>query len=147
MKINIITDIFGRPRYRIAKQIPSVRRVYRYDELGLRSKEVRGGFWDVKNIDDEPHLIDKVYKHIRSASDVRVFCNDKITMTCDTACFGIVKCVMSPSLGFFEFCVYSNGVRYDINYALMRNEHSEFVSWLQNNVLKHYAEYQNDKNL
>lgn len=142
-----LTNILKHFRRKIDKQISGVRRVYRYDELGLRGKELGGGFWDVKNIDDEPQLIEKIYNHIRFASDVRVFCNDKITMSCDTERFGIVKCVMSPSLAFFEFCVYSNGVRYDINYALMRHEHPEFVSWLQNNVLKYYVEYQNDKNL
>ena len=141
-----LNNILRHFRKKLDNKISGVRRVYTYDELGLNNKTT-GGFWDVKNIDEEPQLVEKIYNHIRYASDIRVFCNRLITMSCDTARFGIVKVVMQPSLAFFEFCVYSTGTRYDVNYSIMRHEHSEFESWLQNNVLKYYLDFQKDKNL
>lgn len=136
----------------------NVKRVYTFDDLGYRSS---GGHWHVIDVDtaydygkcesetsqtyDE---LDKLYHHMKSAWNYRVFCNQYgVSFTCVTDKFGQIYGHYQYGYRFFEFGVKRSLIRYDICYAIANEVHPEFTQWLKETFGPIENQYHNDLNL
>ena len=135
----------------------NVKRVYTFDDLECRSS---GGYWSVIDVDtaydygDELYTkqvyneLDKLYHHMKSAWNYRVFCNEYgVSFTCVTDKFGQIYGHYQYGYRFFEFGVKRSLIRYDVCYAIANEIHPEFTQWLKDTFVPIEQEYHNDRNL
>ena len=122
------------------------KRVYSNSDLDL-SVYGSGVFWDVKYIDNDNDSIDKVFNHLKNATDYKVYCTDVLTIfTCKTEKFGYVQCSYHRGRDYMFFCfgVTRSHTRYEICYGI---NHLEFKEWLKMMFKDIENEFINDKNL
>jgi hypothetical protein len=122
------------------------KRVYAEVDLDIRIYG-RGGFWDTIYIDDEEDKINKVFNHLKSATDYKVYCSERLVeFTCKTEKFNYVQCSYQRGRDYMFFCfgVGRSHTRYEICYGI---KNAEFKEWLRNMFEEIEMEYKNDKNL
>lgn len=131
----------------------------------LNQKFIRGHFeipineryvgfsWNVKNISNNPNIIQKVYEHLSSAKKVYYEFSEVEDWDCfDSYTFYSDKlnswCVFVHRNGMFcEFRVHRTGNRYDINYQHDLRQVPGFWEYLMPMYEKHKEEYLKDNNL
>lgn len=128
------------------EKINKPKRVYCEDELDINIYS-SGGFWNIIYIDDEEDKINKVFNHLKSATDYKVYCSERIVeFTCKTEKFGYVQCSYQRGRDYMFFCFGTNRshTRYEICYGI---KNAEFKEWLRKMFKEIEIEYNNDKNL
>lgn len=121
-------------------------------EIPLNERYI-GVSWNVKNISNNPTIIQKVYEHLSSAKKVYY----EFVEVKDWDYFDIYKfysyklnswCTFTHRNGMFcEFSVHKTGRRYDINYQPDLRQVPGFWEYLMPMYEKHKEEYLKDNNL
>lgn len=107
----------------------------------------QGSFWNVQNISHKPEIIEKVYKHFKSARIIYYWFNYSARYVFYSRNLKS-WCVFTHRNGmFFDFYVHRTGIRYDIHYEEDLQQVPEFYNLIMYLYKEHREEYLEDMNL
>lgn len=120
-------------------------RVHSYNDLpkGFNSSL----FWNTNEIDDE-ELLEKIYKHISTASVIYYYCSERaVECSVKTKKYGYCLLTLHYGLWNTEFGIYKSRTRYDIYNLSTLEKFKPLYEFLKKFISKANKEYTHDKNL
>ena len=142
------TDIVEEDNKHLPKEWPKFVRTF-VDEDIYKPTRCSGGFWDVFDINEnEPHLLQKIYKYIIDSKEVLYFTwRQGVMMLIWTERFGYCRVNINYDMNFMEFCIPKLGDRYDILYEGIISKCPDLHHLMKYITELGWKEYSYDKNL